>query len=82
MSLKDLKAKMKKENVSKMNDTGYQATKDDRFYIPSVDSDNKVNVKIRLIPSYLKDSDGEIESLESYKEVSYHNISNCGKEKR
>jgi len=82
MGLADLKKDMKSKNKKKLEDKGYASQKDERFYVPSIDENDKVNVKIRLLPSYVKDEDGTPISLESFTSVKYHNISNCGKDKR
>ena len=83
MSLKNLKKQMKENNKKKLvEDSNSGSNRDERFYIPSQDAEGKINVKVRLLPSYIKDEDGDPISLESYAKVKYHNISNCGKEKR
>lgn len=82
MSLADLKKDLKSKNKKKLEDKGYTSTKDERFYTPSVDENGKVNVKARLLPSYVKDEDGQPVSLESFVSVNYHSISDCGKDKR
>lgn len=82
MGLADLKKDLKSKNKKKLEDKGHSSSKDERFYTPTVDENGKVNVKVRLLPSYVKDEDGNPTSLESYVSVNYHAISDCGKDKR
>ncbi len=86
MSLKDLK-KLKKEmlenNKAKMEGkSSFENNVDERFYIPSQDAEGRISVKLRFIPSLSKDEDGDVIAIDSFAKVRYHNISDCGKEKR
>ena len=77
MGLADLKKDMKSKNKKKLEDKGYASQKDERFYVPSIDENDKVNVKIRLLPSYVKDEDGTPISLEDRKSTRLNSSHRC-----